>query len=78
MPGKPDAMSPELAVTVHSANPILWVSAVRHALRRNGADNGLIDRFTESALAAGEPEGIKSVVSSWAKVDLDLSNGTTS
>lgn len=75
MPGKQDAMCQELEVTVHSANPILWVSVVRHALRRNGADDGLIQRFTETALAAGEPERIRSVVSSWAKVDLDLPNG---
>lgn len=61
---------PQLRVEVASRHPLVWVSGVRQALRRAGADRGEIRRFSDAALGVAEPEGIRRVCSSWARVEM--------
>jgi hypothetical protein len=61
---------PQLRIAVHSRHPLVWVSGVRQALRRAGADRGEIRRFSDAALGAAEPEGIRRVCASWARVEM--------
>ena len=61
---------PEVKIRLHSRNPFALVSAVRQGLRRSHVDAGEIDRFTEEALRAEEPQQIREVCSTWAAVEL--------
>jgi hypothetical protein len=60
---------PAARVRVRSPNPMALVSAVRLALRRAGADHDEIDRFTEEALAAGDPSEIRRSARRWVPLD---------
>lgn len=61
---------PEIRVSLFSRNPFALVSAVRQGLRRFHVDSSEIERFTEEALAAEEPDRMKSVCAAWAAIDL--------
>lgn len=60
---------PEIHVRLRSRNPFALVSAVRQGLRRFQVDSREIERFTEEALAADEPEGMTSICEAWAAID---------
>ena len=59
---------PEIEVRLHSRNPFALVSAIRQGLRRSQVDGREIDRFTEEALRAREPERMREVCALWAAV----------
>lgn len=59
---------PDVRVAVASGNPLVWVSAVRLALRRAGADRGAIDRFSREAFAADEAAGVRRACQRWVEV----------
>lgn len=59
---------PQLHVRLHSDNPFALISAVRMALRRSRVERREIDRFTEEALGAEEPQRMRDVCSDWAEV----------
>lgn len=64
---------PHLHVSVHSDNPLVWISGVRHALRQAGAERGDIERFSRKALEDSEPERIRRLCADWA--DLEIHGG---
>jgi hypothetical protein len=59
---------PQIHVRLHSDNPFALISAVRMALRKSRVGKGEIDRFTEEALRAEEPQRMRQVCSDWAEV----------
>ncbi len=61
---------PEVRVRLHSQNPFALVSAVRLGLRRNHVEDREIDRFTEEALRAEEPDRMREICLAWAAVEL--------
>jgi hypothetical protein len=54
---------------MRSENPLAWVSAVRSALRRAGADRTEIDRFSNEAWSAGDPGELASLCRRWVRLD---------
>ena len=60
---------PQLRVALRSRNPFAYVSAVRTALRRAGTDPGEIERFSEEALAADDPQRLRQLCSAWVQLD---------
>lgn len=67
----PEPRYPQIHVAPKSRNPLVWVSEVRHALRRSGVGRDEIERFSDSAFASGRYDDMRRVCSAWA--DLDLS-----
>jgi len=64
---------PRPRVAVHSENPLVWISGIRHALRQAGAGRGEIEAFSRAALAHSEPERIRRICADWA--DLVIRSG---
>lgn len=57
---------PHLRVSTHSPNPLALVAAVRHELRRAGAEPAEVRRFTDQALSAPLDSGrLHRVVEEW-------------
>lgn len=61
---------PDVQVRLHTRNPFALVSAVRLGLRRSHVDGREIDRFTEEALEAREPDQMRDVCATWVAVEL--------
>ena len=61
---------PDIHVRLRSNNPFALVSAVRLALRNSAVDPNEINRFTEQALEAEEPQRMRQICSSWAEVEV--------
>ena len=60
---------PDLRIRLRSRNPFALVSAVRQALRQCHVDGSEIERFTEEALRAEEPDRMKDVCAAWAAIE---------
>lgn len=60
-----------LRVRVRSSNPLVWVSTVRHALRRSGAQDDEIARFSSDAFEHEEADEMRAVCLEWAEIELD-------
>lgn len=60
---------PDIRIAMQSGNPLAWVSAVRLALRRAGADRSEIDRFSDEAWSAGDPDELASLCRRWVRLD---------
>jgi len=61
---------PDIRLSFHSRNPLVWVSEVRQALRRSGATRDEIQRFSASALAARGGDDTLRICTAWADVRL--------
>ncbi len=61
---------PNLKVKTRSANPFALVSATRQAMRRAGVQEDEIDRFSEVALEADDPQNQCEICSRWVDIDL--------
>ncbi|MEM8962258.1 MAG: hypothetical protein AAGD38_12315 [Acidobacteriota bacterium] len=60
---------PDIHVTVHSENPLVWISEVRQAMRRAGVERAEIQSFSASALSTPDnADTVRSICSSWAVV----------
>lgn len=64
----PDTRPPDVHVRLQTDHPLAMVSAVRHELRRAGADPRLIERFNEEAFASEEPQRMRDVCRRWADI----------
>lgn len=60
---------PDIRIAIASENPLAWVSAVRLALRRAGADRSEIERFSSEAWSAGDPGELASLCRRWVRLD---------
>lgn len=60
---------PDIHIAMRSENPLAWVSAVRSALRRAGADRTEIDRFSNEAWSAGDPGELATLCRRWVRLD---------
>lgn len=60
---------PDIRIAIVSENPLAWVSAVRLALRRAGADRSEIDRFSTEAWTAGDPAEVESLCRRWVRLE---------
>jgi hypothetical protein len=58
----------DLDITVRSPNPLVWVSAVRLALRRAGVAHEEIEQFTRVAFDQGAGDAMREVCNRWAAV----------
>lgn len=70
---------PELTVGVTSSHPLALIGAVRQALRRNGADEDEVARFSGEAFARArgvgewrkeEGEGLRELCRSWVRLEV--------
>jgi hypothetical protein len=62
---------PQARVRLGSRNHYALVSAVRFALRRLGAPPEEVRRFTQEALASGDPANAREVCARWADIGRD-------
>lgn len=69
MEGKTVPRYPQLRVALRSRNPYAYVSAVRNALRRAGTDRVEIERFSEEALQADDPQRLRQLCRAWVQID---------
>lgn len=60
---------PEIRIAMLSENPLAWVSAVRAALRRAGADRSEIDRFSSEAWSAQDSGELASLCRRWVRLE---------
>ena len=60
---------PAICVESHSHNPLALVAAVREAMRLAHVENSEISRFSDQALTAPEPRGVREVCRNWVIVD---------
>lgn len=56
---------PQIRVALRTANPLVLVSAVRHALWRAGVPGEKIREFSSQALDETDAEGIRRVCDAW-------------
>jgi len=56
---------PEIRVKLRTKSALALVSAVRHELRRAGVPYDEIERFSSTALAAGDSHEMRRVCSEW-------------
>lgn len=71
--GSPALTSPRhplVRLTLHSRNPLAWVSGVRQALRTNGASHDEIARFSTDALESRDREETWKVIANWVDAEL--------
>lgn len=59
---------PQIHVRTESNNPFAWVAAVRLAMRQAQIGHREIERFTEEALEADDPDTSRRVCRSWVEV----------
>jgi hypothetical protein len=69
MEGQTVPRYPQLRVALRSRNPFAYVSAVRSALRWAGTDPVEIERFSEEALAADDPQRLRQLCRTWVQID---------
>lgn len=62
---------PDIRLKVSSDRPLVWVSEVRHALRRLGVDRDEIQAFSSAAIDAGPDDAVRRVCTAWATIEHD-------
>ena len=56
---------PDIHVSMRTPNPLVLISAVRHALRRAGIERHEIARFSDEALTVPDPERRRQICRDW-------------
>ena len=64
---------PELSVSVCSGNPLVLVSAVRHALWQAGVSHEQIGRFSRQALDQSSEREQRQICAHWVTVSSQVS-----
>ena len=60
---------PSVRISIRSRNPFALASAIRQGLRRAGTPPAEIQRFTQEALSAQDPNRFEEVCSEWVSLE---------